>query len=223
MPANPPRRTNRPRSPSRSRWGKDPALQESSSFERDPYLSFSAAVCNAMDGSPQKRLKSSVHNSPTVSDSKTVTFYQEVLVIEFDRVDRRGAKDVWWTMREMEGFRHDANTSKCKYRRFGVKKSARCQNHIRRLIFQQNASAEMDGITDPMYLATISLESSRRSRELAIQSARKMEKEVEDDLCLHSRISNTVCFGPNRWIADYYLGTVFETISDSVSCGEFIP
>jgi hypothetical protein len=213
--------------PSRPTRRGYPALEETSSFERgDPphAVAFPPVFCDVKEGGgPPKRLKSIVQKSPAFFSSRTVTFHHEVMVLEFDRVDDQDANDVWWRQHEMEGFRYDATITKCKYRRFGLKKSSRTRNHTRRIIFQQNASAEMDGMSDPKYLAMFSLESSKKSKEVAILSALKMEKEVEGELCLHSKISNTVCFGQNRWMADYYLGTVFDTLSDTVSCGALIP
>jgi hypothetical protein len=208
---------------SRARRGHpaDLVLEEASSFERDDCLML-PDLCDVGEGGPQKRLKSSIQKFRPFLPPRTVSFFPEVIVLEIDRVTEREADDIWWTLEEMDGFRSEANTSKCRYRRFGAKRSSRCQNHSRRVIFQQRASEEMDGATDPMYLAMISLESSRQSTQVAIRSAIKMEKEVEEDLCLHSKISHTVCFGQNRWMAEYYLGTVIDTLAETVNCGATI-
>jgi hypothetical protein len=66
-------------------------------------------------------------------------------------------------------------------------------------------------------LSSIAIKSSKKSKEKAITNASKLEQ--EDESYINTQISG--CFGgpSHRWVVDYYLGTIFDTLTATISCG----
>jgi hypothetical protein len=165
------------------------------------------------------------------SPKKNVSFHRHVMVIEVERVQNKDVTEVWWTSKEMDKFRSDA--SKCKdRRRIGMRRSARASSHSRKILLQQRASEELDGMpSDPKYLAKISAESSSRSKEVAYKTAKTLEREVQSenqDLRFQQRIiqyqkppSIPSCYDvvDERQVADFYWGGIFEAFTETVTCG----
>lgn len=161
--------------------------------------------------------------------TRKVSFFDEITVKEIKRISIIDKKDCWYTLNDMDRFRCDVLDS--KHRRFGAKlKSARCHNHMRRVLLHHRAAkhvitAEREENTCcttrniQQNLSSIAIKSSKKSKEKARTNANNLEQEVvEDESYINTQIS--VCFGPShRWVADYYLGTIFDTLMAAISCG----
>jgi len=166
----------------------------------------------------------------TRSITRKVSFEDEITVKEIKRISIIDKKDCWYTANDMDRFRCDVLDS--KHRRFGAKlKSARCHNHMRRVLLHHRAAkhvitAEREENTCcttmniQQNLSSIAIKSSKKSKEKAITNASKLEQEVvEDESYINTQISG--CFGgpSHRWVVDYYLGTIFDTLTATISCG----
>jgi hypothetical protein len=154
-------------------------------------------------------------------ESRHIHFHEQVLVVEIDRVDQSHQNDVWWTLKEMERFRYEASRCKDRRSKFGIRRSTRCVNHIRRILLQQDAGEELDGTVDDEYLAMISTESSKKSRESAYRAGLQIEEEVEQQSIINSKMMNSLpdnmtslCLVSPR-MADYYIGSFLSM------CGSF--
>jgi hypothetical protein len=161
--------------------------------------------------------------------TRKVSFVDEITVKEIKRISMIDKKDCWYTVNDMDRFRCDVLDS--KHRRFGAKlKSARYHNHMRRVLLHHRAAkhvitAEREENTCcttrniQQNLSSIAIKSSKKSKEKAITNANKLEQEVvEDESYINAQISG--CFGPShRWVVDYYLGTIFDTLIATLSCG----
>lgn len=190
--------------------------------------SMSSVSANLVGGRPpsQAAVSSTAFLPPeyvVVSSQRHVEFCGQVLCIEVDRIDRLCRNDVWWTLREMERFRYEA--ARCKDRKsssqFGIRRSSRCANHIRRVLLQQDTSEVLDGCVDEEYLANISAESSSKSRDAAYRAALRVEAEVEEDSIVSPNVMGidlsddmaAMCFSPR--VADFYIGSFLSL------CGSF--
>jgi len=158
--------------------------------------------------------------------SKKVFFLNKVTVLEVERVPKNEAKGVWWTTTEMERFRAEASKSKERRRR-GIKRSANASGHSQKILLQQRASEELDGIqSDPEFLATVATQSSKKCRETAFKIADELQKEIENEVYSNLRKTLPILLRPKNTIAkekptivDFYWGAVFETFADTISCG----
>jgi hypothetical protein len=161
--------------------------------------------------------------------TRKVSFVDEITVKEVKRISIIDKKDCWYTVNDMDRFRCDVLDS--KHRRFGAKlKSARCHNHMRRVLLHHRAAkyvitaerVENTCCTTrniQQSLSSVAIKSSKKSKEKARTNANKLEQEVvEDESYINTQISG--CFGrSHRWVADYYLGAIFDTLIAAISCG----
>jgi len=163
-------------------------------------------------------------NSTDRNKSLLVTFVDEITVKEIKRISRTDAKDVWYSAIDMDRFRLDILN--CKYHRFENKlKSARCHNHMRRFLLHHRISKQItagektSATRNSQHLSSISMKSSKKAKEAAIKNACRLEKEIiADESYMNTQIS--VCFGPShRWVIDYYLWTIIDTLTATLSCG----
>lgn len=180
----------------------------------------------------QKSSSLPTRKAPRTSNKRhrrNVSFHNQVTVVEVERVPKSESKEVWWTFGEMDQFRSEAARSK-ERRRSGMKRCARTSNHTRKVLIQQCASEELDGIpSDPKILSIIACDSSKKARESAHRIAKKIEKEVESDVYLHERSNSFLSaqvpmeivtedrrlqgMSPFRW------GAVVDAFTDTVTCG----
>jgi hypothetical protein len=131
----------------------------------------------------------------------------------------------------MDRFRLEASQSQQRRKR-GMSRSKQSQRHARKVLVQQCASEELDGIpSDPNTLGMIASDSSKRSREIAYKTAQKLEQEVAKEYG-HQRnnsIGSTnsittslpikVVQQSRGLVADYYWGAVVDAFTDTVTCG----
>lgn len=126
----------------------------------------------------------------------------------------------------MDKFRSEASKSK-ERRRVGMKRCARTSSHARKVLVQQSASEQLDGIpTDPKILSMIACDSSRKARESAYRNAKKLQEEIEKEVYSHQR-SNSLTMAQvplpvivdNRKISDFHWGAVVDAFTDTVTCG----
>jgi hypothetical protein len=159
---------------------------------------------------------------------RNVSFHSLVTVVEVERVSKSESTGVWWTFGEMDRFRSEAGRSKERRRR-GMKRSARSTSHVRKVLVQQCASEELDGVaSDPKLLSLIASDSSRKARECAYLSAQKLEKEIEKEVYSDERSNSIVSPLPlsipvrsvdDRRIKDFYWGAVVDAFTETVICG----
>lgn len=164
---------------------------------------------------------------------RNVSFHNEVTVVEVERVPKSETQGVWWSFREMDRFRLEASQS-LQRRKRGISRSKQSQKHARKVLIQQCASEELDGIpSDPNTLGMIASDSSKKSREIAYKAAQKLEQEVLKEYG-HQR-NNSITSSANSSItapmplrvvqqsrnivADYYWGAVVDAFTDTVTCG----
>jgi hypothetical protein len=164
---------------------------------------------------------------------KEVSFFNQVTVVEVERVFKKESRNVWYTMNEMDQFRSDASKDK-ERRRIVMKRSANSAGHIRRILLQQRASQELDGApTDPEYLSMIATDSSKKSRRDAHTLAEQLAKEIEVEV--YSQVRATLPRGifsqtspsplskrsrvEDGQVTDFYWGAVFDAFTDTMSCG----
>ena len=163
---------------------------------------------------------------------RNVSFHNEVTVVEVERVPKSETKGVWWSFRDMDRFRLEASRSQQRRKR-GMSRSKQSQKHARKVLVQQCASEELDGIpSDPATLGMIASDSSKKSREIAHRSAQKLEQEVLKEYG-HQR-NNSITSSNNsittpmplravhksrNMVADYYWGAVVDAFTDTVTCG----
>mmetsp|Transcript_10630 Transcript_10630/g.25178 ORF Transcript_10630/g.25178 Transcript_10630/m.25178 type:complete len:247 (-) Transcript_10630:8-748(-) len=157
--------------------------------------------------------------SPTYP--RNVSFARFLTVKRIRKIPQKYAKDVWYTGGEMQKFRMEVLN--CKDLRFKVKlKSARCHNHMRRVLLahrvHKRCSRSKGRSTHPKQkdlenLSNISMQSSMKPREIAINTATLLEREIVDDQSVVNRRISSACFGFNhRWVFDYYLGLVIDNL-----------
>lgn len=154
---------------------------------------------------------------------RKASFVDEITVKEIKRISRTDAKDVWYSAIDMDRFRLDVLN--CKYHRFENKlKSARCHNHMRRFLLHYRISKQVTpgektrATRNSQHLSSISMKSSKKAKEAAIKNACRLEQEIiEDESYMNTQISGF--FGPShRWVIDYYLWTIIDTLTATLSC-----
>jgi hypothetical protein len=184
-----------------------------------------------------KKSKATARSRSAFTGKKEVSFLNQVIVIEVERVCKKEAGDVWYTGSEMDRFRSDASKEK-ERRRVGMKRSANSTGHTRRILLQQRASQELDGQpTDPEYLRIIASNSSEKPRCNALNFAQQLAQEIELEvyselraslLSSHSKTSpssspipkrSRVSEERTRTVTDFYWGSVFDVFTDTVTCG----
>ena len=62
------------------------------------------------------------------------------------------------------------------------------------------------------------MKSSKKSKDVAIKNANKLKLEVENQSFINPAVSGCLGLGPNQWIIDYYVGTIWA-FAASVTCG----
>ena len=146
--------------------------------------------------------------------SRNVFFADEITVKKIKRIPRVFAKDIWYTAPDMSRFRMDVLNSEDL--RLHVKlKSARCHNHMRRVLLEHRISQGGKATTTCVAkrISSVSIKSSKKPKEAAVNAANKLEQEIIDEQSfLNPRISTT-CFGfSQRWVFDYYLGSMIDNL-----------
>ena len=166
---------------------------------------------------PNPRRASCVPEKPI----RRVSFADQKTVTIFKRIPRKCARDVWFTAVEMGRFR--MNVLNSNDLRFKVKlKSARCHNHMRRVLLEHRTSKgdiANQALTTSIYyennvrrICTVSMKSSEKPREAAIETANKLEQEIVEQSLINRRVSSA-CFGfSHRWVFDYYLGQMVDNM-----------
>lgn len=185
-----------------------------------------AGILKSSDSCKSASRKSSASGFPpsyVVVAPRKVEFHGQVVVFEVDRVVEEDQRLVWWSLQQMDRFRQEAAkfAKSDKRSKFGIRRSARGLNHIRRVLLQQDASEELDGVADAQYLAKVAAESSKKSRDSALRGGLKVEKEVEEFSLLHPKMmmseQMSMCLSPR--VADYYLSNFFSAMTETLYCG----
>lgn len=184
-----------------------------------------------------KKSRAVARSRSALTKKKEVSFFNQVTVVEVERVYKKESGDVWYTASEMDRFRSEASKEK-ERRRVGVKRSANSTGHTRRILLQQRASQELDGQpTDPEYLCMISSDSSEKPRRDALNLAQQLAQEIELEIYSQFRASlslpksktsptsspipkrSRVTEERTRTVSDFYWGAVFDVFTDTVTCG----
>ena len=164
--------------------------------------------------------KPKLHRSRQKQTQK-VSFNTNLTLARIKKIPKAYAHDVWYTAGDVDRFRMKILESK----EFCLKnklKSARCRNHMRRVLFQHRISRDdAGGKTESrrevnravLNLSQISIRSSEKTREIAIRNALRLEREIiAEASCMNPTITNA-CLGPSsRWSFEYYLGTMLDTL-----------
>ena len=152
---------------------------------------------------------------------RKVSFAEKVMIKIVDRIPKIYAMDTWYTAHDMDNFR--AMVLNCKELQLRVKlKSARSYNHMRRVLLEYRANRAQKGnkaissrvaTRNPRDLSIVSSKSSKKPREEAIKNAIKLEKEIiADQSFLNPTISSACAGSSHRWVLDYYLGYLIDTL-----------
>lgn len=151
--------------------------------------------------------------------SQKVTFDTNLTLAQVKKIPKAYAKDVWYTPYDVDKFRSRMFES----REWSLKnkmKSARCRNHMRRVLFQHRISRDTGGKTERrqdsnreiLNLSSVSMRSSEKQKEVAIRNAIRLQREIIADAACINPVSSA-CLGPSsRWSFDYYLGTMLDTL-----------
>lgn len=153
--------------------------------------------------------------------TRKVSFDTNLTLAQIKKIPKAYAHDVWYTAGDVDRFRMKVLESK----EFCLKnklKSARCRNHMRRVLFQHRISRDdAGGKTESrrevnraiLNLSQVSLRSSEKTREIAIRNALRLEREIiAEASCINPTVANA-CLGPSsRWSFEYYLGTMLDTL-----------
>mmetsp|Transcript_6414 Transcript_6414/g.15573 ORF Transcript_6414/g.15573 Transcript_6414/m.15573 type:complete len:234 (+) Transcript_6414:263-964(+) len=153
--------------------------------------------------------------------SRKVSFDTNLTLAQFKKIPKACARDVWYTAGDVDRFRMKVLESK----EFCVKnklKSARCRNHMRRVLFQYRISREdAGGKTESrreanravLNLSQVSLRSSEKTREIAIRNALRLEREIiAEASCMNPTMTNAFLGPSSHWSFEYYLGTMLDTL-----------
>jgi hypothetical protein len=138
---------------------------------------------------------------------RKVSFAEKLTLKLVKRIPRNYASDVWYTAGDFEKFR--MKVLQCEELRLRVKlKSARCHNHTRRVLLAYRANRLPRGnaaTKDYLLVSSLSMESSKKPREVAVERAAKLENEIVSDQPKLNPTLSSACFGASqRWIFDYY-------------------
>lgn len=151
--------------------------------------------------------------------TRRVSFADQMSVKGIRRIPRKLATDVWYTAVEMDRFRMDVLN--CKDLRFKVKlKSARCHNHMRRVLLEYRVNKGGKGKKpveiigrNSENLSILSMKSSKEPKEAALKKASALHEELSGEDAFMITSLSSACFGPShRWVFDYYLGSMLDTI-----------
>lgn len=149
--------------------------------------------------------------------SRKVTFDTNLTLAQVRKIPKAYAQDVWYTAHDVDRFRSRMFES----REFSLKnkmKSARCRNHMRRVLFQHRISRDTGGKTERhrdsnteiLALSSVSMRSSEKPKEVAFRSAIRLQREIIADAL---EPVSSACLAPSsRWSFDYYLGTMIDTL-----------
>jgi hypothetical protein len=157
---------------------------------------------------------------------RKVSFADEFVVKTIQRIPKAYANDIWYAANEFDNFR--TKVLNCKELRLKMKlKSARCRNHMRRVLLEYRINLDLerkekktttrcDVTRNSLNLSSLSMRCSKKSKEVAIKNAKKLEKEIiADQMLLNPTISN--CFGPShRWVIEYYFGYFIDTLCTAI-------
>mmetsp|Transcript_6401 Transcript_6401/g.13624 ORF Transcript_6401/g.13624 Transcript_6401/m.13624 type:complete len:240 (+) Transcript_6401:198-917(+) len=150
--------------------------------------------------------------------SRNVFFADEITVKKIKRIPRAFAKDVWYTAPDMSRFRMDVLNSEDL--RLHVKlKSARCHNHMRRVLLEHRISQGGKATTTSVAkrISSVSIKSSEKPKEAAVNAANKLEQEIIDEQSYLNPKLSTTCFGfSQRWVFDYYLGSMIDNVCPAI-------
>jgi len=152
---------------------------------------------------------------------RKVSFGDKLTLKIIKRIPKIYATDIWYTANDMVEFR--TRVLNCNELRLKVKiKSARCQNHMRRVLLEYRINRGHEGkkattrcvtTRNSLNLSSISIRSSKKPREAAIKNATALEKEIIADQSFFNPTISSACFGPSRrWVFDYYLGSLIDTL-----------
>lgn len=152
---------------------------------------------------------------------RKVSFADKLTLKIIKRIPKIYTKDIWYTANDMDKFRTRVLNS--EELRLKVRlKSARCRNHMRRVLLEYRISrghkekkVTTQHVTtrNCLNLSNFSQRSSEKQKEAAMENATNLEKEIMVDQSFLNPTISSACFGrSHRWVFDYYLGSLIDTL-----------
>lgn len=181
---------------------------------------------------------SSNKNDPSPSLPRKVSFAKLITIKRVRKIPKKYAQNVWYTGTDMHNFRMEVLN--CKDLRFRVKlKSARCHNHMRRVLLEHRVSKADSNYSynttaskkkgaaaakkylrkqkDIENLSNASMKSSAKTKEAARKTADLLEQEIVGEQSMVNSKISSACFGVNhRWVFDYYLGLMVDNMCSTI-------
>ena len=151
---------------------------------------------------------------------RRVSFDEQLTLALIKRIPVAYKNEIWNTANELVTFR--TKVLDCKELNLKMKlKSARARNHSRRVLLQYRtdivskkmAASRSIAMRCLINLKNVSAKSSEKTREVAIENANQLERELVSDQSYLNPTISSACFGQGqRWAFDYYLGSMIDTL-----------